>query len=58
MGSDERSEWARAVLEANRLGHIGTRVVAVNVLLPTAATEMPAVVFQIDNGPTSATENW
>ena len=58
MNTDERIAWTRLVLEANRIGRSGRRVIAVDVIQPTTAAGGYSHVLVTDNGPSTATENW
>lgn len=58
MSLSDEALWRDAVIEANRLGHEGKRVVGIERLIARDATEQDTIVFVTDGGPTSATESW
>lgn len=58
MSSDEQQAWLLLVLEANRCGHNGKRVIAAGVIPPSTAADRYSTLIATDNGPSTATENW
>ena len=58
MCTDERSAWREAVRQANRYGHEGKRVIAVDVICPTTAAGNYLPFIILDNGPRTASEAW
>ena len=58
MDSEERSVWRQLVWQANRYGHEGKRVIAVDVICPTSAASNYAPFLILDNGPHTVTEDW
>ena len=58
MDNEERAAWRAAVKLANRYGHEGKRVIAVDVVCPATAASRYESFFILDNGPRTATENW
>ncbi len=51
-------QFQKIVRAANDLGHNGSRVLNVYLVYGTAASGEPAVVWDVDKGPTSATRRW
>ena len=52
-------EIRQIAFQANDYGKDGVRVVGIQLIPPESATETKhKIVFEIDDGPTSATELW
>ena len=58
MDCEERNVWRQLVRQANRYGHEGKRVIAVDVICPTSAASNYAPFLILDDGPRTATEDW
>ena len=58
MDSEERNEWRKLVLEANRLGRNGWRVTVADVLSPSTAADRYVILLGTDRGPHTAAESW
>ena len=58
MDSEERNVWRQLVRQANRYGHEGKRVIAVDVICPISAASNYAPFLILDNGPHTVTEDW